>query len=87
MANVKNVERQCNVNDWVDITAISAGDYYTVGLKADGTVVTVGLNAKGQCYVNDWTNVVEIAAGNMQTLGLCTDGSILYTGEPAYRLS
>lgn len=31
---------------------ISAGDYHTVGLKSDGTVVAVGNNGCGQCNVN-----------------------------------
>ena len=37
------------VRDW-----ISAGDGYTVGLKSDGTVVTVGDYNDGQCGVSDW---------------------------------
>ncbi len=42
---------QCNVEDWTDIVAISAGSDHTVGLKSDGTVVAVGLNNDGQCLV------------------------------------
>ena len=29
----------CEVSDWKDIVAISAGEFCTVGLKSDGTVV------------------------------------------------
>ena len=36
---------------------IAAGDSHTVGLKADGTVVAVGVNSYGQCYVSEWTNI------------------------------
>ena len=48
---------QCDVSGWKDIVAISAGDYHTVGLKSDGTVVAVGRNEKGQCNVSDWTGI------------------------------
>ena len=34
---------QCEVSDWKDIVAVSAGEYYTVGLKKDGTVVATKL--------------------------------------------
>ena len=49
-----NKDGQCNVNDWLDIVAICAGDGHTVGLKADGTVVAVGDNGAGQCNVSGW---------------------------------
>lgn len=39
------------------LETISADDYYTVGLKADGTVVAVGDNLDGQCDVSDWTDI------------------------------
>ena len=34
--------------------AFSAGYYYTVGLRSDGTVVTVGYNKDGRCDVSGW---------------------------------
>ncbi|PFR26920.1 chromosome condensation regulator [Bacillus cereus] len=48
---------QCNVSDWRDIVAISAGCAHTVGLKSDGTVVAVGDNEYGQCDVSDWRGI------------------------------
>lgn len=48
---------QCNTGDWKDIVAIAAGDYHTVGLKADGTVVAVGRNKEGQCNTENWFSV------------------------------
>lgn len=33
---------------------ISTGDYHTVGVKSDGTVVATGDNEYGQCDVSDW---------------------------------
>lgn len=34
----------CNVQDWTGIVASSAGDFFTAGLRADGSVVITGLN-------------------------------------------
>ncbi len=36
------------------VAAIAAGDYHTVGLMADGTVVATGHNGYDQCDVNNW---------------------------------
>ena len=36
---------------------IAAGNYHTVGLKSDGTVVAVGDNYSGQCDVDSWKNI------------------------------
>ena len=47
----ENDDGQCDVSEWTDIVAISAGSYHTVGLKSDGTVVAVGEDDDGQCGV------------------------------------
>ena len=64
-----------------DIVAIAAGDFYTVGLKADGTVVAVGSNESGQCDVQNWSNIVAIAAGAKHTVGLKADGTVVCVGD------
>ena len=46
---------QCNVSDWSDIVAVAAGCTHTIGLKSDGTVVSVGSNEYGQCDVKGWS--------------------------------
>lgn len=48
---------QCDVSDWTDIVAVSAGGWHTVGLKADGMVVAVGWNRYGQCDVSGWKDI------------------------------
>jgi len=37
---------QCNVGGWTNITQVAAGNYHTVGLKADGTVVAANWEAE-----------------------------------------
>lgn len=45
---------------WEEIAqreTVSAGDYHTVGLRSDGTVLAVGSNSYGQCDVSGWTGI------------------------------
>jgi len=47
-----------DVSGWTDIQQVSGGNYHTVGLKPDGTVVAVGgaggVINYGQCEVSGW---------------------------------
>lgn len=49
-----NDENQCDIADWTNIVAISAGGYHTIGVKPNGDVVATGYNEYGQCNVDDW---------------------------------
>ena len=60
---------------------IAAGWDYTVGLKADGTVVAAGRNDYGKCNVRDWTDIVSIAADYHHTVGLKADGAVVAAGD------
>ena len=60
---------------------ITAGTYYTVGLKDNGTVVAVGENKAGQCNVNGWRDIVAISAGFVHTVGLKADGTVVAVGN------
>ena len=75
-----NLSGQCNVSDWTDITAVAAGAYHTVGLRADGMVLATGMNTYGQCNVGKWTNIAAIYAGAYNTVGVTKSGQILNTG-------
>ena len=72
---------QCDVSDWTDIVAVSAGEFHTAGLKSDGTVVAVGDNQVGQCDVSDWSDIVAVDAGHDHTVGLKSDGTVVVTGN------
>ena len=77
----RNENGQCNVSNWDDIVAVSAGGDRTIGLRADGTVMAVGYNNHGQCNVSDWTNVVAIHAESWHTVGLRADGTVVAVGD------
>jgi alpha-tubulin suppressor-like RCC1 family protein len=51
------VSGKCNVSEWTDVIAVSAKSLHTIGLKADGTVVSTGYNYYGQCDVSSWKNI------------------------------
>ena len=59
--------------------AIAAGDWYTVGLCADGTVAATGDNRNGQCDVSGWRDLVAVAASYDHTVGLRADGTVVAT--------
>lgn len=72
---------------WEEIApreTVSAGGEHTAGLKADGTVVAVGLNGDGQCDVSGWQDCVAISAGNGYTIGLKSDGTVVAVGWSEY---
>ena len=72
---------QCDVSEWRDIVAVSAGQEFTVGLKKDGTVLAVGNNSSGQCEVAGWEDIIAVAAGSVHTVGVKKDGSVITVGE------
>ncbi len=63
---------------------ISAGDWHTVGLKRDGTVVAVGNNDDGQCDVSGWSDIIAVSAGYYHTVGLKRDGTVVAAGNNDY---
>ena len=78
------------ISQWTNIVDIAARDNYTVGLKADGTVVAAGKNDDNQCNVSSWTNIIAIAVGYNHTVGLRTDGTVVTTtgsNEHLYHLN
>lgn len=71
----------CKVQNWTDITAISAKGCATAGLRSDGTVLAAGLNAHGKCHVQDWSGITAIASNWDCIMGLCKDGTVKVAGS------
>lgn len=63
---------------------ISAGDYHTVAIKNDGTVVAAGRTEYGRCDVSDWADIIEVSAGWNHIVGLKSDGTVVATGDNYY---
>ena len=92
-----NTRGQCDVGNWTGIIQVDTvgGEHragspmwvqlaYTVGLKADGTVVAVGDNVYWQCNVTSWTGIVQVAPGTGHTVGLKADGTVVAVGNNDY---
>jgi alpha-tubulin suppressor-like RCC1 family protein len=66
----------------VTLPMVAAGDFHSIGLKSDGTVVAVGYyNSFGQCNVSEWSDIVQVAAGTTHTVGLKADGTVVSVGD------
>ena len=72
--------------DWRDVTAVCAGAYHTVALRADGTVLAAGRNTEGQCGAADWRDMVAVAAADYATFGLRADGTVVWCGYNDYSM-
>ena len=67
-----------------ELIMVAAGDFHTVGVKADGTVVAVGMNDNEQCNVSGWTDITHVAAGYYHTVGVRADGTVVAMGWNGY---
>lgn len=85
--------RECNVSNWKNIVAVSAGCGFTVGVKADGRVViTEGATftdhdvmpwAHYSFDLSLWTDIVAVSS-NSHIVGLRTDGTVVAQGLNKY---
>ena len=65
-----------------NVVSISAGDYHSLALKADGTVLGWGSNSHGQITMpNGLTDVVMISAGRDNSFALKSDGTVVAWGS------
>ena len=79
---------------WEDIAhreTFAGGEYHSVGLKSNGTVVAESVpntngyaSNVGQCNVTGWKDIVAISAGYCHTVGLKADGTVVATGSNNY---
>ncbi len=65
--------------------ALAVGDFHSLALKRDGTVVGWGDNDNGKTTIPARaTNVVAIAAGSFHSLALRGDGTVVGWGDNSY---
>lgn len=60
--------------------AYSAGEYHTLLVEKDGSVVACGRNTYGQCDVTQWKNVIQVSAGETHSVGLLSGGWVVAAG-------
>lgn len=70
-----------NTAEWKDIVSISTLGSITIGLRADGTVITN--NAAINAETETWTDVVAVSAGQAYAVGLKSDGTLVSAGHDA----
>lgn len=63
-------------------TTISTGDYCTMALKSDGTVVTSDTGGIDK-QVTGWRNIVAVSTTGSHTVGLKSDGTVVAAGISA----
>lgn len=64
-------------DNWTDISKVTVGLSQIVGLKTDGTVLTVGYSASNFSGIDTWTDIIDIDAGEYITVGLKSDGTVV----------
>ena len=70
-----------NTSQWTDVISVAIGNFHTLGLKSDGTVVATGGNTYGTLDVEHWENVVQIAAGTKFSMALFADGTVRFASD------
>lgn len=70
---------------WVPTTPmVAAGGNFSVGLRADGTVVAAGPDFPSCPDVSSWAGIVQVAAGTDHIVGLRGDGTVVAAGGNSY---
>ena len=81
-ADGENRFGECNIFPWTNIKQISCGNWHTVGLKKDGTVVACGSNANGQCDISAIPGrAVAVSCGRYHTAILLDNGQVIIKGK------
>lgn len=63
---------------------IAAGDYHSLAVQPDGTLIGVGDTGYSALDISGWTGIVKATAGFQNTFGLKVDGTCLQTGRVGY---
>ena len=90
VATGDNTDGECDVSEWTDIVSVAAGEYFTAGLRKDGTVLVTGrcyadegeknTDAKRKKQVAGWTDIVAISRAPRGPMGLKKDGTVVAAG-------
>lgn len=74
---------------WTDIVDIVLLGPVAVGLRTDGTLVTVGEETDSyyidRTKLSNWKNIVQLSSGRNHVIGLKADGTVVGVGTPEFR--
>lgn len=77
-----NGNGQCDILPWNNIKDVTAGYWFTIGAKNDGSVIYIGKNNKSDPIdVCSWADIVQCDAGNTHVLGVTETGKVLASGR------
>ena len=65
---------------------VATGQQFIVGLRADGTVLTQGIDGYGETDADAWTDIASISTGWQHTVGLGTDGDVFDENGNVYNV-
>jgi len=71
------------VATWTDMQQVAVGNGFAIGLRKNGTLVSVGAPTNEELSVSGWGNGAAICVGGSHILGLCKDGTVLTDGSEA----
>lgn len=60
---------------------LATGKTYSLGVRADGAVLTAGLASAGQTNVSTWNDIVYACAGDNFSAGVTAGGTLLLAGN------
>lgn len=80
-ARGSNSDGQCDVENWQNVAAVSAGVNCSMGLKTDGTVLFAGSELSGFGAVRQWKDITAISNGYFYVVGLKKDKTVEIAGN------
>ncbi|MFI3255700.1 MAG: hypothetical protein R3Y63_15455, partial [Eubacteriales bacterium] len=63
-------------NSWGNLVGIASGSEHLLGLRTDGTLLSLGNHSDNRGNVGSWQNIVQIVAGDRHTVGLSAVGTV-----------
>ncbi len=69
------------IRAWSQLKEVEIGNHWLVGLKEDGTAVSVGLEGFAPLDVSGFSEVESIEAGFQFCVGIRKDGTLVFAGE------
>ena len=72
------------IGGWTDMAEVQLSLHGAIGLKRDGTAVSVGWSGYPAIDVARWTDVTAVANGEDYGVGLKEDGTLVFAGEHVF---